>query len=98
VRYISAVKEDCSNSTFGGPKPGCLNPENFNTLGATTYHDVRLAWKSAFSLEGLNLSVGANNVFGKDPPVCVTCSLNGYDAGTYDLPGAFWYVSADYRF
>jgi iron complex outermembrane receptor protein len=28
----------------------------------------------------------------------VTCSLNGYDAATYDLPGAFWYLSADYRF
>ena len=70
----------------------------FNTLGSTTYHDLQVSWKNAFALEGLKLSVGANNVFGKEPPVCLTCSLNGYDAGTYDLPGAFWYVSADYRF
>jgi len=98
VRYISSVDEDCSNSSFGGPKPGCLNPENVNTLGSTTYHDARIGWKQAFSLEGLSLAAGVNNVFGKEAPVCVTCSLNGYDAGTYDLPGAFWYVSADYRF
>lgn len=60
--------------------------------------NVQASWKNAFSLEGLKLSVGANNVFGKEQPVCLTCSLNGYDAGTYDPPGAFWYVSADFRF
>jgi iron complex outermembrane receptor protein len=30
--------------------------------------------------------------------VCVTCSLNGYDAGTYDLPFRFWYVDVQYKF
>ena len=68
-----------------------------NTLGSTTYHDVQFNWTNA-GVENLKLTVGVNNVFGKEPPVCLTCSLNGYDAGTYDLPGAFWYVSADYRF
>ncbi len=97
LRYIDAVTEDCTSATIAAV-PGCLNPSKTNTLGATTYHDVQFGWKDAFWLEGLRLSVGANNVFGKEPPVCVTCSLNGYDAGTYDLPGSFWYVSADYRF
>ena len=97
LRYIDAVEEDCSGATIPDV-PGCLNPRNFNKLGSVVYHDVQLAWKSAFAQDGLKLSIGANNVFGKEPPVCVTCSLNGYDAGTYDLPGAFWYVSADYRF
>jgi hypothetical protein len=27
----------------------------------------------------------------------LTYSLNGYDAGTYDLPGAFWNVRAKYK-
>jgi iron complex outermembrane receptor protein len=97
LRYIDAVVEDC-NAAVVNDAPGCLNPSQTNELGATTYHDMQFAWKSAFALDGLKLSVGANNVFGKEPPVCVSCSLNGYDAGTYDLPGAFWYVSADYRF
>jgi iron complex outermembrane receptor protein len=39
-----------------------------------------------------------NNIFGEDPPICYTCSLNGYDAGTYDLPGSFWSVTAKYGF
>ena len=96
LRYIDAVEEDCNGATRKDV-PGCLNAREVNTLGAVTYHDVQFAWKNAF-IEGLKLSAGANNVFGKEPPVCVTCSLNGYDAGTYDLPGSFWYVSADYRF
>jgi iron complex outermembrane receptor protein len=33
-------------------------------------------------------------VFGEDPPICYSCSLNGYDAGTYDLTGMFWALSA----
>ncbi|MBL8262568.1 MAG: TonB-dependent receptor [Xanthomonadaceae bacterium] len=97
LRYIDAVEEDCTSATVSNV-PGCLNATRTNTLGATTYHDVQFGWKDAFWLEGLKLSVGANNVFSKEPPVCISCSLNGYDAGTYDLPGSFWYVSADYRF
>jgi iron complex outermembrane recepter protein len=96
-RYISAVDELCSNVPVP-EAPGCMGGVETNTLGSTTYHDLRVGWKDAFTLEGLKLSVGVNNLFGKEPPVCLTCSLNGYDAATYDLPGSFWYVSADYRF
>ncbi|MGO4222249.1 TonB-dependent receptor [Lysobacter sp. TAF61] len=96
LRYIASVKEDCGNVPVGGA-PGCLGGAEFNELGSTTYNDAQFNWGNAFT-EGLKLTVGVNNIFGKDPPVCLTCSLNGYDAGTYDLPGAFWYVSADYRF
>ncbi|MCF7222151.1 TonB-dependent receptor plug domain-containing protein [Marilutibacter chinensis] len=96
-RYISAVDEYCSNVPVGDA-PGCMGGVEKNTLGSTTFHDLQVAWSNAFNLEGLKLSAGANNVFGKEPPVCLSCSLNGYDAGTYDLPDAFWYVSADYRF
>jgi iron complex outermembrane recepter protein len=93
-RYISAVDETCAGVEG---LPGC-DGVAFNTLGSTTYHDVQFGWKDAFTFEGLKLSLGANNVFGKEAPICLGCSLNGYDAGTYELPGSFWYVSADYRF
>jgi iron complex outermembrane receptor protein len=97
LRYIDSVEEDC-NSGNVNDVPGCLNTRQVNTLGTVTYHDAQFAWKNAFTVEGLKLSLGGNNIFGKDPPVCVTCSLNGYDASTYDLPGGYWYVNADYRF
>ena len=96
-RYIAAVEEDCTNATIAAV-PGCLNPAQVNVLGSVTYNDVQVAWRSPLGADGLTVSLGANNVFGKEAPVCVTCSLNGYDAGTYDLPGAFWYAQANWKF
>ena len=78
--------------------PGCSQCEEFNTLDSTIYNDVQVAWNKAFGLEKFKLSLGVNNIFGEDPPICYTCSLNGYDAGTYDLPGSFWAVTARYGF
>ncbi|WP_295941646.1 TonB-dependent receptor, partial [uncultured Xanthomonas sp.] len=50
-------------------------------------------------LKGLTLSGGVNNVFDKDPPICLSCSLNGYDASTYGIPGGrYLYVRADLKF
>ena len=97
LRYVDAVVEDCTSAVISDVD-GCRNASQTNKLGSVVYHDAQFGWKNAFMLEGLKLSVGGNNLFGKEPPICVTCSLNGYDAGTYDLPGSFWYVSADYRF
>ena len=97
IRYISAVDEDCGNAGTT-PSTGCAAPVGSHELPATTYHDVQLAWNHALGAEGLKFSLGVNNLFDKDPPVCVTCSLNGYDAGTYDLPFRFWYVDVQYKF
>ncbi|MGN6512054.1 MAG: TonB-dependent receptor domain-containing protein [Lysobacteraceae bacterium] len=97
VRYISAVDEDCGNAGTT-PSTGCAEPVGSHELPATTYHDIQVGWNNAFGASGLKLSAGINNVFDKDPPVCVTCSLNGYDAGTYDLPFRFWYVDLQWKF
>ena len=69
-----------------------------NRLGATTFHDVQVGYKADW-LRGLQLTAGVNNVFGKDPPVCLSCNLNSFDGSTYDIPGGgFWYLRADLRF
>jgi iron complex outermembrane receptor protein len=39
-----------------------------------------------------------NKVFDQDPPTCLTCSLNGLDASTYDLPGRVWYARGSIGF
>jgi iron complex outermembrane receptor protein len=97
VRYISAVDEKCSNAV-ATPATGCATSDGTHQLDATTYHDVQVGWNHAFGAEGLKFSAGVNNLFDKDPPPCVSCSLNGYDAGTYDLPFRFWYVDVQYKF
>ncbi|WP_166212988.1 TonB-dependent receptor domain-containing protein [Cognatiluteimonas telluris] len=97
VRYISAVDEDCGNAGTT-PSTGCVNPVGLHELPATTYHDVQVGWSNAFGAQGLKVALGVNNLFDKEPPVCVTCSLNGYDAGTYDLPFRFWYMDLQYKF
>ena len=92
-RFIDSLTEACADVRLP-----CSEPGRSNKLGSVTYHDVQLGWKTEW-LGGLDLTVGANNVFGKEPPICVSCSLNGYDASTYDIPGGgFYYVRAGLRF
>ena len=108
MRYYSAMDEGCAGGNYfeyGYTPQEICNQDVFdsngnflrfeNHIGSRIYHDVQVGLKLPWNAK---VSAGARNLFGKEPPVCLGCSLNGYDAGTYDLPGAFWYVSADYRF
>jgi len=109
VRYLAAVKELCGNNATSIPVPGCptttdangdiiVDGTGYHTLDATVYNDVQIAWIDAFRLKGMRFEIGGTNVFGVNPPICYTCTLNGYDAGTYDLPGGFYYARATYKF
>jgi len=98
VRYISAVKEACSNAITTTIAPGCEATTDIHTLNAVTYNDALVSWNNAFWLKNFTAEVGVNNLFGVNPPICFTCTLNGYDAGTYDLPGAFWNARVKYQF
>ena len=96
IRHISELREECGGAvTF----PVCSDPaDGINVLDATTYHDLQVGYRFEV-LRGLQLTAGANNLFDEDPPICLSCSLNGYDASTYDIPGGrFFYVRADLRF
>ncbi|HEX7111880.1 MAG TPA: TonB-dependent receptor, partial [Mizugakiibacter sp.] len=102
LRYISPLKEDCAGAagfpicTF--PDEVAPNrPDGTHRLGAVTYHDIRASWKVPVNFD-LTIAAGINNLWGKNPPVCVSCSLNGYDASTYDLYGRFSYVEASLKF
>jgi len=93
VRYIDEVQEYCGNAPVA-EVPGCDAGQTFHSLDATVYNDAQVAWNRAFGVENFKLALIVNNVFGEDPPICYSCQLNGYDAGTYDLPGMFWAVTA----
>lgn len=109
VRYIGRVTEKCSDDSDGSPNsftalglcslPDAANEGNSrNELDATFYNDMQMGWENPMGAQGLKLTAGINNILDQDPPECRTCSLNGYDAGTYDVPGQFLYVQADWKF
>jgi iron complex outermembrane receptor protein len=96
VRYISELEESCGGANgFDICDDSDLD---LNTLDATTYHDLQVAWNSDAWMRGLRLTLGVNNLTGEDPPICLSCSLNGYDASTYDLPGRFFYARVGLKF
>jgi iron complex outermembrane receptor protein len=107
ARYVSDLIESCGGPDRARDYPVCGDPiggaivngevTGLNHLGAVTYHDVRASWKIPVDLD-LTISGGINNLFAKEPPVCLSCSLNGYDASTYDLPGRFSYLEASVKF
>jgi iron complex outermembrane receptor protein len=97
VRYIHSVTEACFSAIVVGV-PGCESANDFHVLRAVVYNDAQLEWRDAFTLPGLKVALGVNNLFGVNPPICFSCTLNGYDAATYDLPGAFWSARVSYKF
>jgi iron complex outermembrane recepter protein len=96
VRHQSDLTEDCGDAAGF---PVCRDQVNgTNRLGSTTFHDLQVGWKTDW-LGETRFTAGVNNVFGKEPPICLSCSLNGYDASNYDIPGGrFWYVRAEVKF
>jgi len=81
-RYISAVTE--SDATKHRMTP-------------TFYGDVQL-YLSADWMQKFKLVAGVNNVFNKQPPVCITCDGANFDTTTYDVPGQFGYLRLSYGF
>ncbi|MCW8807457.1 MAG: TonB-dependent receptor, partial [Rhodanobacter sp.] len=101
-RYLSSLKEDCAAAAGYAicNHPNEITPTRPNGthyLGAAVYQDIRASWKLPTSLD-MTLTAGINNLWNKQPPICVSCSLNGYDASTYDTPSRFMYVQASMKF
>lgn len=108
LRHTSDLTEVCSDASDGTPNSLtalglCSNPNTTNNalstnkLGSTTYHDFRVNWTAPTELD-LSVTLGLNNAFDKDPPICLSCSLNGYDASLYDVPGRFYYLQTRVKF
>ena len=94
IRHLSEMRETC---LAADPALFCDSPAS-NTLAATTYNDFQVGYAIDW-MKGLQLTAGVNNLFDEDPPVCTSCSLNGYEASTYDIPGGrFFYLRAGLRF
>jgi iron complex outermembrane receptor protein len=99
TRYIHSLKEPCVD--FINYPTTCSNFRandslSTNKLGITVYNDVQVIWSPDFD-HGLSVTAGVNNLLNRDPPACFSCSLNGFNGQTYDVPGVFGYLSASYH-
>ena len=74
LRHVSDLVEQCGDAV---DFPVCSDPaDGTNRLGSTTYSDLQLGWKAPW-FKGTQFTLGVNNLFSKDPPICLSCSLNG---------------------
>ena len=62
---------------------------NNNKLNSRFYTDVQLRTQVG---DLFGFALGINNLFDKDPPGCISCGLNNFDPGTYDVPGRYLYA------
>ncbi|GEQ98683.1 hypothetical protein JCM17844_23200 [Iodidimonas gelatinilytica] len=106
ARYIDGITETCPNSLFGVSAGGisdlsslCSDPDNAtNNLSSKIYGDLQATWRPEMFDDRIGLTVGINNIFQTDPPECVSCALNGFDATLYDVPGRFGYAQVNVKF
>ncbi|ECH9271787.1 TonB-dependent receptor, partial [Salmonella enterica subsp. enterica] len=103
ARYYSGVKErclnasryadECSDPTFLAP--WLKSPTAYNERGAVTFHDVQFRYNLPWDA---TVSVGANNVFGKEAPVMYSKPNSSFSYyGGYDI-GRFMYMKYQQRF
>lgn len=106
ARYIDSITETCPASLFGVSAGGisdlstlCSDPGNaVNKLGSRIYGDLQATWHPEIFESRIGFTLGINNIFQTDPPECVSCALNGFDATLYDVPGRFGYAQINVKF
>ena len=100
MRYNSGTKESCQFSdhcsipNWQAPETrGSVVPQN--EVGSVTFHDVQVSYSAPWNAR---IAVGANNVFGKEPPLYYTAPNSGYSFyGGHDI-GRMLYFRYQQRF
>jgi len=60
------------------------------------FTDLRASYTPAMLDESLTVTLGFNNVFDEDPPVCFPCGVIGLSTVSHDLPGRVGYLRVSY--
>ncbi len=92
MRYMSEQTEECWIHCFANGSATAedvyFGDAGLNRAGSVTYHDIQVGWKAPWNAR---VSLGARNVFGKEPPILQYESFaHSFDAG-YDIPGGGFY-------
>ena len=73
----------------------CSDPARLrNHMGGTIYNDLQVRYSTPWNAI---VSIGANNLFDRDPPVSYSTSYNMFDP-QYDLPGRYMYMQYKQKF
>lgn len=103
LRYIHHQDETCPARLV--PLGLCTDPDFVNAEGeneprnhieSVVYHDAQLSYH--FQPWDTRFTIGARNLFDKDPPWSFQAFANSYDPTTYDVPGRFWYARVTTNF
>jgi iron complex outermembrane recepter protein len=100
TRFVSNLWEPCGTGSLGrttacnqwesDPNFGGVGTARRNNIPNYAAHDLNVTWKAPWDA---SVSVGARNLFGKEPPLVQRAFAHSFD-GAYDLPGgAYWYAS-----
>ncbi|WP_425600230.1 TonB-dependent receptor domain-containing protein [Lysobacter arenosi] len=96
-RYIGIPTDANNNGVWDGEAGGdtiASQKESRHHIGATTYHDVSAYWRAPWNA---TVTLGINNVFGKNPPIALEAFANTFDP-SYELPGQFFYMRYSQKF
>jgi iron complex outermembrane receptor protein len=74
-----------------------VTESNGHRMSPTFYGDIQLYLSPGWMDHRVRLTAGVNNVFNKEPPVCITCDGANFDTTTYDVPGQFAYLRLSYK-
>ncbi len=71
--------------------------DGVHTMGSTFYGDAQAYFSPGWMDHRIRLTLGVNNLFNQDPPVCFTCDGANFDTTSYDVPGQFGYLRLSYK-
>ncbi len=93
LRYLSSLTEQCVGLVADFElQEFCSDGPDENELDDVIYTDLQASWAPQAFMDGdWIFTVGVNNVFDEEPPVCFSCDLNSLDGTIYPIAGAFWY-------
>ncbi len=110
IRYFSSLREQCtlvgtaivSLCNDLGPAQNAAGTKflpfmqggSANRLGASTYHDLSVYWKTPWDAR---LTFGVNNVFNKRPPFSVTSGGASFNVN-YGVPDRYFFVTYSQKF
>jgi iron complex outermembrane receptor protein len=99
LRYLSSLDEQCVGLVADFELTEfCSDGAAGNELDSVIYTDLQASWNpSGFLDGGLTVSLGVDNLFDEEPPVCFSCDLNSLDGTVYPIAGQFLYGRVIYE-